>query len=103
MLLTINPVTAEALATLSAPVGLPAGAALQVITMEADLSGEAGYKVIASLLVGPEVSSATVAAWLWPQIAGPLPPVVGLGGRRARIGEEAALGWLIDHARCDDG
>lgn len=99
MLLTINPVTAEALAGLSAPVGLPAGAAFQVITMEADLSRDVGYKLTASLLVGPEVSSAEVAAWLWPQIAGPPPPVVSLGRRRARIGEAAALGWLIDHAR----
>lgn len=101
MILIVNPVSAEALAGLRAPTGLPAGAAFQVITMEADLGGAAGYKLTASLLLGSEVSSTEIAAWLWPQIAGPPPPVVSLAGTRARIGEEAALGWLIDHSRSE--
>lgn len=99
MILTVNPVSAETLAGLRAPTGLPAGAAFQVITMEAELTGNAGYKLTATLLMGSEVTSSDVAAWLWPQIAGPPPPIVSLAGTRARIGEEAALVWLIDRAR----
>lgn len=99
MILTVNPVSAETLAGLRAPTGLPAGAAFQIITMEAELTGETGYKLTASLLMASEVSSADIAAWLWPQIAGPPPPVVSLAGTRARVGEEAALAWLIDRAR----
>lgn len=99
MILTVNPVSAETLASLRAPMGLPAGAAFQVITMEAELTGEAGYKLTASLLMGPQVRSSDIAAWLWPQIAISPPPVVSLAGTRARVGEEAALAWLIDRGR----
>lgn len=99
MILTVHPVSAEALSGLRAPTGLPAGAAFQVITMEAELTGEAGYKLTASLLMEHEVSSSDIAAWLWPQIGGPPPPVVSLAGTRARVGEEPALAWLIERAR----
>ena len=99
MLIILEEIDAETTAILRAPVAMPHGAAFQVISMEHVLGGGDGLRLTASLVLTPEAATDAVADWLWERIEDAAPVVVKLGETRARVGEPAALAWLIDRAR----
>ncbi|TRD23614.1 hypothetical protein [Palleronia caenipelagi] len=99
MLIQMDGLPAETLAILRAPVGLPAGMAFQPVSMEAVLGQEDSYRVIASVALTEHAVTADVAEWIWAQIEDAAPLVVKIGATRARIGEAAALAWVLDRER----
>lgn len=101
MLISIEPLTAETVALLRAPMAMPAGMAFQPISMEAALDEVPGHRVVATLALAENARSGEAAAWLWDRIEDDAPLVVTIAGTRARVGEAAAIAWLIDRGRSE--
>ena len=101
MLVVLEQIDAETTAILRAPVAMPHGTALQVISMEHVLGAGDGIRLTVSLALTDEARSGDMADWLWERIEDAAPLVVKIGETRARVGEPAALAWLIDRARSD--
>lgn len=99
MLISMEPLTAETVALLRAPMETPAGMGFQPISMEATLEENAGHRLLATLALSDFTSSAEAAAWIWERIEDEAPLIVAVEGTRARVGEPAAIAWLIDRAR----
>ncbi len=99
MLISIEPLSAETVALLRAPMEMPAGVGFQPVSMEATLDESGGHRLIATLALADGAESGAAAAWLWERVEDDAPLVVTVAGTRARVGEAAAIGWLIDRAR----
>lgn len=99
MLISMEPLTAETVALLRAPMEMPPGVGFQPISMEAALDDTGGHRLVATLALADHADSAAAAAWIWERIEEEAPLVLTLGGTRARVGEPAAVAWLIDRAR----
>ena len=99
MVIVMEGIEADVLAMLQVPAELPPGTAFQPISAEAMLHGEGGFKLSASLVMTPEASTQGAAEWIWGRIEEAAPVVMTVGETRARVGEPAALAWLIDKAR----
>ncbi|WP_375262273.1 hypothetical protein [Palleronia sp.] len=99
MVIEMEPLDAEVLALLRAPMRMPPGMAFQPISAEAVLDESEGFRVVASLMLTDEASSDAAAQWIWDRVEEAAPVVIKVGGTKARVGEPAALAWLIDRAR----
>lgn len=99
MLISLEPLDAETVALLRAPMEMPAGMGFQPISMEAALDDAEGHRLVATLALSDGADSAEVAAWLWDRVEEATPLVVTVAGTKARVGEPAAIAWLIDRAR----
>ena len=99
MVIEMEPLDAEILALLRAPMQMPSGMAFQPISAESTLDETEGFRLVASLILTDVASTAAAAAWLWDRLEEATPLVVKIGGTKARVGEPAALAWLIDRAR----
>ncbi len=99
MLISLEPLAAETVARLRAPTDLPAGVGFQPISMEATLGDEPGHRIIATLVLSSTADSVDAASWIWRRIEDEAPLIVTVAGTRARVGEAAAIAWLIDRGR----
>ncbi|CAM4330414.1 hypothetical protein [Palleronia rufa] len=99
MLIVLDQIDAETTAILRAPMAMPHGAALQVISLEHVLGGGDALRLTLSLALSDEARTGAVADWLWDRLEDAAPLVIRIGGTRARVAEAAALAWLIDRAR----
>ncbi len=101
MLISMEPLTAETVALLRAPMEMPAGMGFQPISMEAALDENEGHRLVATLALADHADSAAAAAWIWERIEDEAPLVVTVAGTKARVGEAAAIAWLIDRGRAE--
>lgn len=99
MVIEMEPLDAEVLAILRAPIAMPQGMAFQPISAEATLDGSEGFRLVSSLVLTDSASTDAAAQWLWDRVEDAAPLVMAVGGTKARVGEPAALAWLIDRAR----
>lgn len=99
MVIVIDGLDAATLARLRAPADLPPGTGFQPITMEVALDEAEGFRLTATLLLSDDAASDAAAHWLWERVGEEGPRIFDVGGTRARVGEAAALTWLIDRAR----
>ncbi|SFH33058.1 hypothetical protein SAMN04488020_11064 [Palleronia marisminoris] len=99
MVIEMEPLDAEVLALLRAPMRMPQGMAFQPISAEAALDDSAGFRLVGSLVLADAASSEAAAQWLWDRVEDAAPLIIKVGGTKARVGEPAALAWLIDRAR----
>ncbi|TDL78062.1 hypothetical protein E2L08_12230 [Palleronia sediminis] len=90
---------AETLARLQRPDRPPPGVAFQPLDMQGALGRADAFRLTASLGLADDARSDAAAEWLWSRLAPAAPLVVTVDGTRARLGEAAALAWLIDKAR----
>lgn len=99
MVIEMEPLDAEVLTLLRAPMRMPPGMAFQPISAEAALGESEGFRLVASLMLTDDASTDAAAQWLWDRVEDAAPLVMKVGGTKARVGEPAALAWLIDRAR----
>ncbi|SPJ22467.1 hypothetical protein [Palleronia abyssalis] len=99
MLVILDDIDAETAAILRAPMRTPAGVACQAVDMQTSLGTESGYRLTLSLVLTEDVRTETAAEWLWERIEDEVPVVMTVAGTKARVGEPAALTWLLDRAR----
>jgi hypothetical protein len=99
MLISMEPLTAETVALLRAPMKMPPGMGFQPISLESALGESAGHRLVATLALDESARSAAVATWLWERVGEEAPLLVAVAGTKARVGEAAAIAWLIDRGR----
>ncbi len=98
MVIELAPLDAETLALLRAPMDMPAGMAFQPISAEVALDAGEQYRLVASLVLADGGVSAAAAEWIWERAGEAAPLVVKAGRTKARVGDPAALAWLIERA-----
>lgn len=99
MLVTLSQLPADTLAALRAPADLPPGMAFQPVSMEAGLGEGDSFRLTASLQMTEAVMTGDAASWLWAAAGDGAALIVEIGGVTARVGDAAALAYLIDRAR----
>lgn len=99
MIISMEPLSAETVAMLRAPTGMPGGMGFQPISLEAALDETGGHRLIATLALSDGAESHAAAQWIWDRLEDEAPLIVTVAGTKARVAEAAAIAWLIDRGR----